>query len=89
MDRKFRSGKESLFDSLKQLEDNLLDMYNRDESRLKESLKGEQEENQRLAALLSVQRERSAALRQELARLNKTNRRSDYGDDKKRENQEK
>jgi len=51
-------GKDDFFGTLKKLEANLLEMYDRDERRLKESLVSEEESLNRLMSMVTAQRER-------------------------------
>lgn len=63
LDRKFRGGRDDLFAGLKKLEHSLIEMYRRDEKRIKESLQPEREEYARVEEIVSRQRNQRDRLR--------------------------
>lgn len=69
LNRKFRGGKDELFSNLARLEASLLEAYEKDEKRLRESLQAEEEEFARLVETVGMERERRDLLREEQARL--------------------
>lgn len=72
LDRKFRGGKDELFSNLARLEASLLEAYEKDEKRLRESLQAEEEEFARLVEAVNIERERRDQLLEEQARLERS-----------------
>ena len=69
LDKKFRGNREDLFAGLAKRERNLREIYSRDEERLQDSLKSEQEEQARLVKVVEGLQEKRDHLGSEIEKL--------------------